>query len=262
MNKKHLLCCFVIALGFACKKQKEEITTIGQGPANTLNSSIFHDLNGTHVTNYLYAATGQLARSENKGLDGNLVGFNEYHYGSSGVLNGVTINSISGKAGEEIYTYQNGKLIKSLSQGYLDGVLRDLYEHTYEYTNNQLTRVNFAYKNNAPSTFTNSYVVYQWNAGNIINKKTYDVSGTLKAETTYEYDNKPNPFFELSFYGIELEKYLSANNVTKAVTTDFVHGVTGETTTNFTYNHINLPVKQFNAHGVGNKVHQFDYTYN
>ncbi len=92
---------------------------------------------------------------------------------------------------------------------------------------------------------------YFYTGGNIT--KVDYVAGRVITSITYEYDDKPNPYYGLIAPDIGATRRFSRNNVTKIIDRDGV--VTGEYT--YEYNAQGLPIKQKEKNGPG----VVEYTY-
>lgn len=169
--------------------------------------------------------------------------------------NGTKIVSMKDEAGRTDYTYDGNLVVKEINYDTESGsdIISDIT--TYKYTNGKLTESTYAegFSTAFPNGEYKSKIVFTHNADGTVKRERYNVNGTTGAETKsvysevltfangnlvksvqtesetgsvftaqYEYDNKNNPFKNITGFNLLIDHsegegsvYSSVNNVVK-----------------------------------------------
>ncbi len=117
----------------------------------------------------------------------------------------------NGKFAEARFAYENDQL-QSLEYWLEDsnGILKRHYTIRYEYNNDQLVKSIEIPMHGTPSV----YCLYTYNGENIASIKTFDYASNVQtSESYYEYDDKPNPFYQQSVQYLGYPQTSSKNNL-------------------------------------------------
>lgn len=257
------LLAFLALTAISCKKDsgkpEEELKTEPDLLRGSLKTSNFYYIDGTYyVKHYSYDNRGKLIKDEDKTQEGTLMSSRQYEYDVYRKLRTLSLWSATAKVAEHAYTYNNDRLVKSEYKEYVGGQLQVIFEQVFEYKNERLYKV-IVNHFNSPASY---YIILNWDGGNIISQKRYELSSDqLTEETVYEYDDKINPYHHLDMPSDGNPRYSSVNNATKNTTTTIATGVTTQIVAEFEYDTSAQPVKQYNRFSDGRKLNEQSYTY-
>jgi hypothetical protein len=161
-------------------------------------------------TKYTYTSTGRLQKMEEHNSTGKLLLRQEYEFSNGKAVKLITSTS-TGKSAETVFSYDSDKLkkIEHLEKK-ADQNFSKLYEKTFEYTGDKISRVNYTFFNGS-SAF---YALYEYTGDNITTVKAYETaSEQLLEENYYHYDDKANPFYQMHPFRAGQVQEASKNNV-------------------------------------------------
>lgn len=256
MKKLNILLFIVAVATTACKKP---INIQPDLPSkDVLTSSRFYFLDGSFYEQfYTYDVAGNLMRDEDRTSAGALMSSREYYY-TSGRLIDVILNSATAKVAQYHYSYDGDKVSRMVYQEYKNGVIKNVFEHKYEFEGDCLKKLTVNYFEG----FGSHHIMYEWEGKNIRSQKKYLLpQNVLDEETVYEYDNSVNPLYRIGSPVVGNTRYNSANNVTRISTFRVSSGQTEDIFIDFEYDDARRPVKQYNRFGDGRKLHEQSYSY-
>jgi len=240
-----------------CQEIIPDAATITNDPGTRLIAQKRKRIDGTEYINhsYQYDEAGQLLSEVGQREDQSFITFKtEYFYNDqSQVIRSTSMFDVSSDYLKPYYTYGSstyeydaqGRMIKQNAFLKRGGDEEPTSYMLYEYNASNLVK-------SSQFSLTDElirYTTYSYdNAGNVIRTFEYErmtnaAALTLAHESTFEYDDKRNPYKEM-YKGILLNaRWMSSSNLKKSMSTHYVSNPKGDRTTSSTN------YKQYNADG-------------
>jgi hypothetical protein len=254
-----LLALATIYATSSCKKERQPPVPPQTDSVYRVSTAKFYFIEQASFYNetYSYDAKGRILKMENTQPNGTLMGFQTYERDQDQLKAYHLHNNAAVKVASHICHYENNQL-KKLTYTEFRPAPVEVFEHAYEYTQGLLTK----------STYTNTatgasyYAVFTWTEGNITRIVSYNLpDSTWMEENRMEYDNKPNPFYNLGGLPDGNARYNSRNNVVRSLVMNEDGSLKQEFLLEYVYNEKGYPIDVFSSFPDGKKLHEQTFTY-
>jgi hypothetical protein len=250
----------VFAIFSSCVKDIEEsITTIEENEDLVQSTSYYFTDQTYYKINYFYDDKGRVIKKEEEDPKKVFRLYETVEYDND-QINAVQKGSEQGKIGEYRFSFNKG-MVSSIEYWLINenGLLKRWNKRTFEYDNQYITKTiteNFDDSNHY-------YTLFLHKNQNVIAVKVIDFrSQEVVEETTYEYDNNPNPFLNKfpEYYGLPISS--SKNNVVFQKTSYKNSNKTDtELSFHYDYNKSGLPIKKYIKGKQGQLFFEESYSY-
>lgn len=226
-------------------------------PGTRLESSRFFFVDQSHYTvAYNYGSNGLLDRETQLKADGSPLFVTSYEY-ENGKLT-AQHNGSDPKLASFTYRYQKDSLVHATYEEFRDKPEKQHFTRTYSYPEKDFVMITEKDLVNDKS----QYILLYMKDGNTIRTKTLDLfTDQVKEETTFEYDNHPNPYYGLTGTP-DFSRFRSKNNVT-AIKTLFQNGASIQAEVRYIYDYLGngLPAKKYQVLAGNKKLTEQEYIY-
>jgi hypothetical protein len=242
----------------ACQKDPEEKVDLGHEIAVKSRSYYFSDQSYYRI-NYFYDEKGRTVRKEEEDPPGQFKYYELLKY-SDDKIKTIEKGSTRGKIGEYRFLYNKGK-ISTIEYWMIDeeGVLKRRNKRDFEYDNHFITKtITTDFKEN--KSFYSLYLLQQ---GNVISVKSIDLkTQEIIDESTFKYDDKPNPFYNTNSEYLGYPISSSKNNVIYQKVTYADDNKLGfELSFHYEYNQEGKPIEKYILSEEGKRFLEESYEY-
>ena len=258
--KKQISVYLLALVMLGCKKSgiDDPIMPTPKVMLPSITSTRSLNANGHYVLQkHLYNTQGKLAqeisRDETTGLE-----LSQFYGYSNGILSYSDVSNGAKKVSKIDYILSGGKTSKMRYQTYdAMGNTELNFERSLEYKDGSIYRIATI----LPNGDLGQYDVYAVLSGNVVSVKTYSASGTLLITSSYEYDEKINPYLGFPDKNQSAIGY-SRSNILKSTNIDHRSGnATVIQGYSYDYNQKGQPVAMYSLTSNGQKSLQTTFTY-
>lgn len=227
----------------ACKKPYNQ-----QPVDNAPNSSIarirYYFVDKTYFEAiYNYNSQGLLSNIAFRDSIGGVASYDYQYYTGTRLDSSVSVDKYNKAFSKNLYTYQGNKLtgMAHFQFNKLNNKMELYYDRTVTYNGLILYKTSDANTHSEHDTYT----IYTYNNGNVIGIKIYNTATKeLLENTIYEYDDKPNPYYNRPY----TNRYNIINNRNNVTLEQLVYGKNrqpGQVKYQYTYNNQGYPLVQY-----------------